>query len=84
MSAIHLYQTIEKDGEVTIKGLPCKKGEAVEMIVLINSPEISDLPYPTASRLRKSDIIGLWSDRQDIKDSAVYARELRQQAQNRR
>ena len=31
-----------------------------------------------------SELIGLWKDREDIEDSAAYARQLREQAQRRR
>ena len=34
--------------------------------------------------LIESGLIGLWKDRTDIGDSLEYARQLRQQAQNRR
>jgi hypothetical protein len=35
-------------------------------------------------QLRQSGLIGLWKNRDDIIDSAVYARQLREQAQQRR
>jgi len=31
MEAIRLYKVVEKDGEILITGLPCKKGQRVEM-----------------------------------------------------
>jgi len=37
----------------------------------------------TVGEFRESGLIGLWKDRTDIEDSAVYARELREQAQRR-
>ncbi len=37
----------------------------------------------TVGELRKSGLIGLWKDREDIEDSAAYARELREQVQRR-
>jgi hypothetical protein len=36
-----------------------------------------------ASDLLKSGLVGVWSKRQDIGDSIVFARELRAQAQTR-
>ncbi len=39
--------------------------------------------YLTARELLNSDLIGMWQDRTDIGDSAAYARQLREQAQNR-
>jgi hypothetical protein len=38
----------------------------------------------TAKDLLESGLVGMWKDRDDIKDSAAYARELREQAQRRR
>ena len=37
----------------------------------------------TVRQLRESGLIGLWKDRYDIRDSTVYARSLREQAQKR-
>jgi predicted DNA-binding antitoxin AbrB/MazE fold protein len=37
----------------------------------------------TARRLLESELVGMWKDRADIKDSTAYARRLREQAQNR-
>ncbi|MBI3914772.1 MAG: hypothetical protein HY327_11395 [Chloroflexi bacterium] len=37
--------------------------------------------YMTARELLNSDLIGMWKDRTDIGDSAVFARQLREQAQ---
>jgi len=41
------------------------------------------MQYMTAGQLQNSDLIGMWEDREDIEDSASYARELREQAQQR-
>jgi len=35
----------------------------------------------TVHQLRQSGLIGMWKDRDDIQDSATYARRLREQAQ---
>ena len=37
----------------------------------------------TARDLLNSDLIGMWQNRADIRDSAAFARQLREQAQNR-
>lgn len=37
----------------------------------------------TSRQLRRSALIGMWKDRDDIKDSAVFARQLREEAQRR-
>ncbi len=80
MEAIQLRQVVEKDGEVLIKGLPYKKGQAVEVVMSIPS---TPSPHLTVGRLRRSGLIGLWHDRDDIDDSASYARQLRERAQQR-
>ena len=84
MEAIRIQKLVEKDGEILVKGLPCKKGQRVEMIMLIEPSGAPEQGHLTADRLRRSGLIGLWKDRMDITDSAVYARRLREQAQNRR
>jgi hypothetical protein len=41
----------------------------------------SSRKYSTARQLLNSKLIGMWQDRTDIGDSAVYAQRLREQAQ---
>ena len=83
MEAVQVNQVITKDGEVVLTGLPFKKGQAVEIIVL---PQAA-IPLPrarlTVGRLRQSGLMGLWQDRNDISDSSAYARQVREQAQQR-
>lgn len=84
MTAIHLHQIATEDGEITVKGLPVKKGQAVDMILLSGFSDSPQRPRPTARQFIDSGLLGLWQDRDDIDDSASYARQLREQAQNRR
>lgn len=84
MEAIRLHKIVEKDGEILVTGLPCKKGQRVEMILLLESSAMSTRSRLTANRLLRSGLIGIWKDRKDIEDSAAYARQLREQAQRRR
>jgi hypothetical protein len=83
MEAIRFQKVVEKDGEILMTGLPCKKGQRVEMIVLIEPPAIPKRPRMTARQLLDSGLVGLWRNRKDIEDSAAYARQLREQAQRR-
>ncbi len=83
MEAIRLHKVLERDGEVVITGLPCKKGQSVEVILLIEPTGAHRRPLLTAKQLRHSEVVGLWKDRQDIEDSAAYARQLREEAQRR-
>jgi len=78
MEAIRLHKLIEKDGQITLKDLPFKKGQSIEMIVLLDSNDKSGTQPLTANKLRTSGLIGLWKDREDITDSAEYARQLRE------
>jgi hypothetical protein len=64
-----------KDGKILLTGLPCKKGENIEMILLLNRP--SKKTRLTARKLLESNLIGAWKRRTDIKDSYSYARQLR-------
>ena len=83
MEAIRFHQVIAEDGEVVITDLPYKKGQAVEIILLLQPTRITPRSRLTVRQLRQSGLIGLWKDRNDIRDSAVYARRLREQAQKR-
>ena len=40
-------------------------------------------PIRTAAELAKSELIGLWADRDDIGDSREFARRLGREAENR-
>lgn len=84
MEAIRLQRAVENDGEIFLTGLPYKKGQYVEMILLSDSSTTPSRHRLTARQLLHSELIGLWEDRSDIEDSAAYARRLREQAQNRR
>ncbi len=84
MEAIRLHKVVEKDGEIFVTGLPCKKGQHVEVILLTEPSAAPRRPLWTARKLLHSGLIGLWKDRKDIGDSAAYARQLREQAQRRR
>ena len=83
MEVIQLRKVVEQDGEIWVTGLPCKKGQQVEMILLIEPlTKAKRLPL-TAHRLLRSGLIGLWKDRKDLGDSVSYARQIREQAQKR-
>ena len=83
MEAIRVQQVIVKDGEVLVRGIPYKKGQAVEIIVLSQPSQTMPRSHLTVRQLRQSGLIGLWKEREDIQDSAAYARRLREQAQER-
>ncbi|MCI2430607.1 hypothetical protein LM604_08200 [Candidatus Acetothermia bacterium] len=83
MKALRFHKVIEKDGEIYVTRLPCKKGQPVELILLMEtSTKAKRLPL-TARRLLHSGLVGLWKGRKHIRDSAAFARRLREQAQVR-
>lgn len=84
MEAVRVGQIVAKDGEVLVKGIPWKKGQAVEIIVLSQTLKTESPSRLTVRQFRQSGLIGLWKDRNDIRDSAAYARQLRQRGQKRR
>lgn len=77
MEAIRLRKVVEKDGEISVSGLPCKKGQQIEMIFLLEPSDTSRRPHLTARQLLHSELIGIWKDREDIGDSSSFARQLR-------
>jgi len=83
MEAIRVNEIIAKDGEISITGLPYKKGQCVEIIVFSKVMDINR-PSLTVRKFRQAGLIGMWKERDDIVDSSVYARQLREQAQLRR
>jgi hypothetical protein len=83
MDAIRIQKVVEKDGEILMKGLPFKKGQHVEMILRAEPLATPEQFHMTSDRLSSSRLVGLWKDRKDIGNSAVYARKLREQAQSR-
>jgi hypothetical protein len=83
MEALRVEQVLERDGEIELTGLPYKKGQLLE-IILLSHPKKNKRPRLTVGQFRKSGLIGLWKERDDIQDGSVYARQLREKAQNRR
>ena len=83
MEAVRLEQVVVEDGQMVITGLPYKRGQWVEVIVLPQPQKAVRRSRLTVRQLRQSGLIGLWKDREDIGDSAAYARRLREQAQQR-
>ncbi len=82
MEVYRSEQVVGEDRQIVLTGLPFKQGESVEVIVL---PRVASRTRGglTAGQLRKSGLIGLWRDRDDIPDGASYARMIREQAQSR-
>ena len=81
MEAIRVQQVVTKDGEIVVKDLPYKKGQHLTLLIepLVKPPR----PRLTVRQLRQSGLIGMWKDREDIQNSAIFARQLRNKAQTR-
>lgn len=84
MKVIKLQKVVEEDGYLNLDGLPCKKGDSVELVLSIESAPPAERPVMTMQDLLDSGLVGLWKDRTDIGDSAEFARRLREEAQHRR
>ncbi len=84
METVQIQHTMNCDSELVLTGLPYKKGQYIE-VLLIPLPEApTPKPRMTIRQFRESGLIGMWKDRDDIQDSADYARQLREEACKRR
>jgi len=84
MDTMRIEHTVTTEGEILVRGLPLKRGDKVELIVLHHAKHLKSLNPNTVGQLRHSGVIGMWKDREDIADSAIYARRLRETAETRR
>jgi len=52
---------------------------------LVDLPDGTEPPkkYMTGAELAASEVVGLWKDREDIKDTLEFAAELRRRSNNR-
>ncbi len=75
---------MEKDGELKINKLPFKKGEKVEVILKGALSGKRKKKKLRAFELLKSDLVGIWKRRKDVKEAPEYARMLRENAQRRK
>ena len=55
-----------------------------DVLRLLNAMKGATPATCTAADLARSELIGMWADRDDLGDSREFARRLRQQAENRR
>ena len=60
MEAVRVQQVVAKDGEVLVRGIPYKKGQVVEIIVLPQPMRTTPRSHLTVRQLRESGLIGLW------------------------
>ena len=83
MEAVRRHAVVDKDGQVRIDGLPYKKGDKIEVILLKEKRGGRPHGGMTARELVNSPLVGIWADREDITDSSEFARRLRERAEHR-
>lgn len=83
MEAVRCHAVLEKEGEITLTGLPYHVGQGLEVIVLPDVAERRPGKGLTARELLESGLVGMWKDRADIADTGQFARTLREQAWDR-
>ncbi len=54
MNAVRVETTIDVDGQLHLTGLPCRRGDRVEAIVLIPEPPSAPCPDPEREKARSS------------------------------
>ena len=78
MEAIRREEVIVKNGQIHLTGLPYRRGDRVEIIVLPQAGKTRTQLRLTTHQLRQSGLIGKRPERHC---SSAYARRLREQAQ---
>ncbi|MBM2814328.1 MAG: hypothetical protein HW421_1090 [Ignavibacteria bacterium] len=82
MEAIKFSSIIKKNGELLINNPSFRKGVHFEAVILIDKPmEKNNIKF-TGKDLIKSDIVGMWKDR-NIIDSVEYTNALRSKVTKR-
>ena len=75
---LRVERIVEKD----VKTLAYGKGQKLKTNELPQAHKKKQ-PCLTVGDFKKSGLIGVWKDRNDIQDSSVYSRQLRDKAQQR-
>jgi hypothetical protein len=74
------YRGVVENGEIRLKrGRVLPEGAQV-VVVVMQDPSPDEVRGVTGAELLASGLVGLWADREDIADSAGFARELRRKA----
>ncbi|ETR70716.1 MAG: hypothetical protein OMM_08611 [Candidatus Magnetoglobus multicellularis str. Araruama] len=83
MNALRVQKVLSDDGKIQLSNLPFKRGQTIEVILFLYSDHKIKSSSLSVKDLKKSRLIGMWKDRNEIQDSSLYARELRNQTQTR-
>lgn len=79
------YQGTVQNGQIHFDDNPdIPEGAQVIVVVVKEQQQAGEQRMLTLGDLLKSPLIGMWADREDIVDSAEFARELREHASRRR
>jgi hypothetical protein len=77
------YRGTVENGEIHLeRGRVLPEGAQV-VVVVMQDPAPDEVRGVTGAELLASGLVGLWADREDIADSADYARGLRRKAERR-
>ena len=82
MADIVLTATIPPDRRLVID-LPPEVAEGEVKIVISPLADTGHAPLPIRELL-KSDVVGMWADREDMADSAAYVARMRREEEERR
>ena len=78
------YQGTVQNGQIHFEEQPdLEEGAQVIVVVVGEDHSSAERKSGTLGDMLKSPAIGMWADREDITDSAEYARHLREKASQR-
>ncbi len=83
MNAYKKYLTIDQNQQITLANLPFQPGQKVEIIILttedqeIVSSDNSD--HIVLENIENDPFVGMWQDREDLKDSGQWVRQVRRE-----
>ncbi len=78
------YQGTVQNGQIHFDDDPAlPEGAQVVVVVLRQGQQTGEQKTLTLGELLESPLVGMWADREDIDDSAEYARQLRERASRR-
>jgi hypothetical protein len=75
------YQGTIQDGQIRLDNTP-ELPEGARVILVVVGKE-QEQKFLTLGDLLESPLVGMWADREDIADSAEFARQLRERASRR-
>ena len=83
MKTIEKEAVVLSDGTLQVSNIPFKPGDEVIVSIRKKSGKGQKKQGITAAEILASDFVGSWADRDDLPDSPVYARTLRENAEKR-